>query len=136
MCLAIPGKVVSIEEATGAVGGQIATVDFHGSRVEVSLAMVPDAVLGSWVLVHAGYAIEVLDEEEAAKTWDWLRQADLVEEIPSDLEDHVKNSGVVSDSAADGSDSVADCSDSAADGSDSAADGSNSASNGKEASNG
>ena len=89
MCLAIPGKVISVEKSDAAVGGEIATVDFHGSRVEVSLAMVPDAVLGSWVLVHAGYAIEVLDEEEAANTWDWLKQADLVEAIPSDLEDHV-----------------------------------------------
>jgi len=89
MCLAIPGKVISIEESTGPAGGQLATVDFHGSRVEVSLAMVPDAKLGSWVLVHAGYAIEVLDEEEAANTWDWLKEADLVEEIPGDLEEHV-----------------------------------------------
>ena len=89
MCLAIPGKVIAIEESGSAVGGQVATVDFHGSRVEVSLAMVPAAALGSWVLVHAGYAIEVLDEEEAANTWDWLKEADLVEEIPADLEEHV-----------------------------------------------
>jgi len=94
MCLAIPGKVISLEDGETAVGGQIATVDFHGSRVEVSLAMVPEAKLGSWVLVHAGYAIEVLDEEEAAKTWDWLKQADLVEAIPSDLQTHVPDNTI------------------------------------------
>jgi hydrogenase expression/formation protein HypC len=93
MCLAIPGKVISIEESDTVAGGQLATVDFDGSRVEVSLTMVPEARLGSWVLVHAGYAIEVLDEEEAGKTWDWLKQADLVEEVPVELKGHGSDNG-------------------------------------------
>ena len=93
MCLAIPGKVIAIEESETVAGGQLATVDFDGSRVEVSLTMVPEATLGSWVLVHAGYAIEVLDEEEAGKTWDWLKQADLVEDVPGDLKGHGSDNG-------------------------------------------
>jgi len=87
MCLAIPGKVIEVTEDEAAVGGRLATVDFHGSRVQVSLAMVPEAALGAWVLVHAGFAIEVLDEVEARTTWDWLDQAGLVDEIHPDLKD-------------------------------------------------
>ena len=86
MCLAVPGKVVEIHGEDGADGvTRTATVDFHGSRVEVSLAMVPEAVLGAWVLVHAGYAISTIDVEEARKTWEWLAEADLVEDMPEEL---------------------------------------------------
>ena len=85
MCLAIPGKVIEIEKDEAAVGGRLGLVDFYGSRVKVSLAMVPEAELGSWVLVHAGFAIELLDEEEAAETWDWLDKAGLVKEVPPEL---------------------------------------------------
>ncbi len=82
MCLAVPGKVVEIKEAQPGVVGQLAMVDFQGNKVEVSLAMVPEAELGSWVLVHAGFAINVLDEQEAAETWQSLKEAGLDLEIP------------------------------------------------------
>ncbi|MBU0552799.1 HypC/HybG/HupF family hydrogenase formation chaperone [Myxococcota bacterium] len=83
MCLAVPGQV---KEVYGEGLERLAKVDFQGSRVEVSLAMVPDAQLDAWVLVHAGYAIEVLDEREARETWDYLKTAGLYDEIPPALE--------------------------------------------------
>ncbi|MFH1620418.1 MAG: HypC/HybG/HupF family hydrogenase formation chaperone [bacterium] len=61
MCLAIPGKI----EKTGETS---AKVSFSGVLREVSLALVPDAKKGDYVLVHAGFAIQVLDEKEAAET--------------------------------------------------------------------
>jgi hydrogenase expression/formation protein HypC len=61
MCLAVPGKVISVHE-------DIARVDFgEGVLREVNVALV-DARKGSYVLVHAGYAIQVLDEKEAKET--------------------------------------------------------------------
>jgi hydrogenase expression/formation protein HypC len=61
MCLAIPGKVKSIEGTTG-------IVELGGVSRKTSLQLVPDASVGSYVLVHAGFAIQVIDEEEAKET--------------------------------------------------------------------
>ncbi|HDJ66106.1 MAG TPA: HypC/HybG/HupF family hydrogenase formation chaperone [Nitrososphaeria archaeon] len=67
MCYAIPGKVIKID-------GEIGIVDFgNGVRREVVLAMV-NAKLGDYVLVHAGYAIKILNEEEAKKTLELYSQ--------------------------------------------------------------
>jgi hydrogenase expression/formation protein HypC len=73
MCLAVPGKIVDITSPLHT--GRLATVDFEGSRVEASLAAVPDAKLGDWVLVHAGFALTVLDEAEARETFEALQLA-------------------------------------------------------------
>jgi hydrogenase expression/formation protein HypC len=62
MCLAIPARVVEMLE-----GGQ-AVVDLAGVRKEISLALVPEAVVGDYVIVHVGHAIGLLDADEAAKT--------------------------------------------------------------------
>jgi len=70
MCLAIPFLIKSLE-------GQIAEVEIGGLRRKVSLVLTPEAKVGDYVLVHTGYAIGVLNEEEAAET---LR---LLEEIAS-----------------------------------------------------
>ena len=67
MCLAVPAKIVDREGPDGAV------VDLHGNRVTVSTVMTPEAGMGDWVLVHAGFAIQQLDETEAQETWDVLR---------------------------------------------------------------
>jgi hydrogenase expression/formation protein HypC len=69
MCLAVPAQIEKIEQHQ-------ATVVLDGSRMEVSLALVPAAKLDDWVLVHAGYAITVLDEKEARETYDLLREMD------------------------------------------------------------
>ena len=67
MCLAVPMKLVERQEALG-----IAEID--GVRREVSLILQPDAKVGDYVLIHAGYAIGLVDEEEANATLDLLRQ--------------------------------------------------------------
>ena len=92
MCLAVPGKIVEITEggdgsdASPAGGlGPVAVVDFQGNRVDVSLATVPQAQAGQWVLVHAGFAIAVLDEAEARETWEYL-QAGGLGEMPDELQ--------------------------------------------------
>ena len=64
MCLAIPAQVVLVGE------NRMAQVDIHGVTRTVSLDLVPDAEVGSWVLVHAGFAIQVVDEQFAAESWE------------------------------------------------------------------
>ena len=73
MCLAVPGKIIALEHGDGQLQ-RIGTVDFQGSRMNVSLAMTPDAQQGDWVLVHAGFAINTLAEAEAMETWKYLEQ--------------------------------------------------------------
>ena len=74
MCLAVPGKIVEIRpNQDEQVVGSLATVDFQGSRLEVSLAFTPEAQKGDWVLVHAGFALNVLDEAEAMETWKYIQ---------------------------------------------------------------
>lgn len=65
MCLAVPAKLVSRSETS-------AVADLHGNRVQISTVLVPDAIPGDWVLVHAGFAIQRLSVEDAQKTWDVL----------------------------------------------------------------
>ena len=74
MCLAVPGKIIEIRpNQDEQVVGSLATVDFQGSRLEVSLAFTPEAKKGDWVLVHAGFALNVLDEAEAMETWKYIQ---------------------------------------------------------------
>jgi len=61
MCLAVPGRVESLEET-------IAVVDVGGATVRARVDLVPDAQVGEWVLVHAGFALEKVDEEYAKET--------------------------------------------------------------------
>lgn len=67
MCLAIPVQIETIEDDS-------ATVALDGHRAKVLLPLVPDAKVGDWVLVHAGFAIAVLDEAEAKETYDLLKE--------------------------------------------------------------
>lgn len=80
MCLAIPGKIISI---TGALDETFRTgkVSFGGIMKEVNLCMVPEAKVDDYVLVHVGVAISVVDEQEANKTFSYLEQMGEVEEI-------------------------------------------------------
>jgi hydrogenase expression/formation protein HypC len=66
MCLAIPATVSLIGEH------RMAQVDMRGVTRTVSLDLVPEAEVGSWVLVHAGFAIQVVDEQFANETWELL----------------------------------------------------------------
>ncbi len=67
MCLGIPMRIVERD-------GEAAVVESGGVRKEIRLDLVRDAAVGDYVLVHAGYAIERLDESEALETLDLLRQ--------------------------------------------------------------
>jgi hydrogenase expression/formation protein HypC len=73
MCLGIPGKVVEIRD-DGPL--RMARVDFGGVRKEACLAYVPEVGLGDYVIVHVGFAISQLDEEEAMRTLELLRMID------------------------------------------------------------
>ena len=81
MCLAVPGKIIEVTEGGAIPGDRIGTVDFNGSQVDVSLAMVPEARVDTWVLVHAGFAITQLDEAEAMETWEYLREIEGIQGI-------------------------------------------------------
>ncbi|WAC53718.1 HypC/HybG/HupF family hydrogenase formation chaperone [Gordonia sp. SL306] len=65
MCLAVPGKVVSIDDDADTL---MSIVDFGGLHKEVCLQYIPDAAIGDYVLVHVGFAIQRLDEESALAT--------------------------------------------------------------------
>ena len=77
MCLAVPGKIVGIEGTTG-------RVDFGGVTRDADLTLVPGAKSGDYVLVHAGFAIQLLDEGEAEETLALFRQ--LAESLEEDRE--------------------------------------------------
>ncbi len=79
MCLAIPGRVENISTETDDVF-RSARVSFGGVTKEVNMAMVPEAQPGDYVLVHVGVAISVVDEDEARKTFEYLRQIGELEE--------------------------------------------------------
>lgn len=76
MCLAIPMEVVEIDDAGKA------TVDVDGVRQAADLSLIENPKVGDYVLVHAGFAIERLDEEEAAKTLELFRELDEVNAVP------------------------------------------------------
>jgi hydrogenase expression/formation protein HypC len=78
MCLAVPGKILS---ASGEDFARMARVSFGGIVKEVSLAYVPEAREGEYVIVHVGFAISVVDEAEALQTFEYLRQMGELEEL-------------------------------------------------------
>jgi hydrogenase expression/formation protein HypC len=81
MCLAIPGKVVSLQSAEPPFASAI--VEFGGIRREVSVACLPEAIQGDYVLVHAGVAISRVDPDEAARVLESLRQLGVDDESSS-----------------------------------------------------
>lgn len=73
MCLAVPGKIIAINDGIDPLFRN-ATVSFGGVIKEVSLAMLPEAKLEDYVMVHVGVALSIIDEEEANETIEALRQ--------------------------------------------------------------
>ena len=71
MCLGVPGKIIDIYEKQGLLMGQI---DFSGATREACLEHVPEAKVGDYAIVHVGFALSLLSEEEALETIDLLRQ--------------------------------------------------------------
>ena len=80
MCLAIPGKIMTIEESEETVF-QIGKVSFSGITKRINLSLVPEAKIGDHVLVHVGVAVSVIDEEEARKTMNFLQGTGDLEEL-------------------------------------------------------
>ncbi|WP_175407363.1 HypC/HybG/HupF family hydrogenase formation chaperone [Streptomyces sp. TRM64462] len=77
MCLAVPGRVLSIGERDGPLTG---VVDFGGVRKDVCLEYVPEVRVGEYVIVHVGFALQRLDEESARASLELFRQLGLMEE--------------------------------------------------------
>jgi hydrogenase expression/formation protein HypC len=78
MCLGIPGKIVSIED--NPLGIRMGRVSFGGIVKEVCLAYTPEAQVGDYVIVHVGFAISRLDEEEAHQTLELLAELEQIAE--------------------------------------------------------
>ena len=79
MCLSIPGKIMSIanEGSLECMG----KVNFGGIVKEASLAYVPEAKVGDYVIVHVGFAISIVDEEEAARVFEYLKEMEDLSEL-------------------------------------------------------
>ena len=80
MCLGIPGKVTHIE-AANPIGMTMGKVSFGGISKEICLAYVPEVQIGDYVIVHAGFAISQIDEQEAMEVFEYLRQMDELAEL-------------------------------------------------------
>jgi hydrogenase expression/formation protein HypC len=79
MCLGVPGRVMTMEEdSPGLVMGR---VSFGGIIKEVCMAYVPEVKVGDYVVVHVGFAITVVDEAEARRTLEFLREMDELGEL-------------------------------------------------------
>ncbi|AEV76083.1 hydrogenase assembly chaperone HypC/HupF [Mycolicibacterium rhodesiae NBB3] len=81
MCLAVPGKIVSIDDRDGTL---MSVVDFGGIRKDVCLEYLPDAEVGQYVVVHVGFALQRLDEESAMRTLAEFEHLGILEEEFSD----------------------------------------------------
>ncbi len=78
MCLAIPARIVELEEDR-------AVVDAMGNRFKAKTTLLPEVKLGNVVLVHAGFAIALVDEEEAKKTWELFAEIENFEKTENKL---------------------------------------------------
>ena len=90
MCLAIPGRVIEQFERQGM---RMARVQFGGIVREACLEYVPDAQIGQYVMVHVGFAISVVDEEEARRTYELLEQMDQLSELDAPEVDEARAGG-------------------------------------------
>jgi len=79
MCLAVPGKIISIEGTDPVF--RSGKVSFGGVQKQINLAYVPEAKIGDYVLVHVGFAISIIDEAEAQEVFGYLRQMGELAEL-------------------------------------------------------
>ena len=84
MCLGIPGKIVTVSDDAGLRMGKVL---FGGITRQACLEYVPEAALGDYVIVHAGFAISRVDEEEAARTYQLLEEMGQLAELGEDAEE-------------------------------------------------
>jgi hydrogenase expression/formation protein HypC len=84
MCLAIPGKILTTEDRNGILTGR---VQFGGITREICLDFLPEATVGDYVIVHVGFAISLVDREEAEKSYQLLEAMGLLQgELESDVD--------------------------------------------------
>jgi len=88
MCLAVPGKILTIEGSDPLL--RSGKVDFSGIVKQINLAYVPEARVGDYVLVHVGFAINTIDESEARQVFEYLRQMGELAELEEIAENEVK----------------------------------------------
>jgi hydrogenase expression/formation protein HypC len=86
MCLSIPGKLIKINTETDPTF-KTGKVSFDGVVKDVSLALVPEATINDFVLVHVGAAISIIDEKEAKKTFEILKQLEQLDDLESSAVD-------------------------------------------------
>jgi hydrogenase expression/formation protein HypC len=79
MCLGVPGRIVSLEP--NPLGMTMGRVSFGGITKEVCMAYVPDAAVGEYVVVHVGFAIAKIDEEQARQVFEYLREIGELDEL-------------------------------------------------------
>ena len=79
MCLAVPGKLISVDDSPSLM--RTGKVNFGGILKEASLAYVPEAKVGDYVLVHVGFALSIVDEAEANQVFEYLRRMDELAEL-------------------------------------------------------
>jgi hydrogenase expression/formation protein HypC len=82
MCLAVPGKLVSIDDGSELM--RAGKVNFGGILKDISLAYVPEAKVGDYVIVHVGFALSIVDEDEAKTVFEYLKQMEDLAELESD----------------------------------------------------
>ena len=80
MCLAVPGKIIDIHQDEH-LGLRRGRVDFNGIRKVICLDYTPEARVGDYVLVHVGFALTIVDEKEAARVFEALRELDQLDEL-------------------------------------------------------
>lgn len=80
MCLAIPGRIISIDNADDPLM-RAGKVDFGGVIKDINLAYTPEAQIDDYVLVHVGFAINTIDEDEAQEVFEYLRQIGELDEL-------------------------------------------------------
>jgi hydrogenase expression/formation protein HypC len=78
MCLAIPARIVELD-------GDRAVVDAMGNRWKAKTTLLPEAKLGDLILIHAGFAISLVDEEEAKKTWQLIAEINEFQDTPDKI---------------------------------------------------
>lgn len=74
MCLAIPARITQVDQEAAKLGSNMAEVEIMGVTRKVSLDLTPEASVGDYVLVHAGFALQVVDEEYAKETLEMLAE--------------------------------------------------------------
>ncbi len=78
MCLALPARIIELD-------GDKAVVDAMGNRWKAKTTLLPEAKLGDLVLIHAGFAISLVDEEEAKKTWQIIAEINELQDTPDKI---------------------------------------------------